>query len=429
MGRGRGASDRRLRDDVLVVERLQCRDGMRSKRVVKLLRTIRRRQARIDRALLRVLEALGEGSWPPAPRKRASYGRSRQREESTSESERTDPAGPYFRRVGSAEPSESETSHDSAIEYSERRDERSGRSLGVWIYRRDSDDRPTESMCVVAGQAVLIRMEDGSDSPALVKVVDEKEAVVVWPELLEGSEEACEAGDAVPIESVQGEPCFDAHMCGAAWNRNACRSIAHPRCWLVAGDAEVGSYVPWGWSSYDRRTRSVATMPPLLRDLWTSVLQPALAMGVEVRADREMKGAVESHLLSPLRELRVVELNSRGTECELCRRNCSRRIYRLSFTRHDPATIFSLHVGCTCAAACALAYECVSLLHGEMGYAPKLGDPRFEFCHRRSDLLRDDARSVIELFSGRILSTRGGDRCNLREDDTDFDLVTYLTEF
>ncbi|KAK3232590.1 hypothetical protein CYMTET_57048 [Cymbomonas tetramitiformis] len=414
---------------------------MKLKRMVKLLRKIKTRQERIDRSLSCVVEALGRACLRVKRKQRsAERGASRGKR---SEHERKRPLSPSAiesigesvegstryddDNVGSSD--SDEEAFDGSISYVQCRDDRDDRSLAVWIYKQTSTGQTTRSMCVVVEQAVFIRMDDGSDSPAMVKAVDDKTLRVVWPEQFDDVDDAHGFGDVVPIESVQGEPCGDARMHGPAWSRNACRAIAHPRCWLITGDSEVGCYIPWGWSNFDRADFGSATMPSVLRNLWSSVLQPALAMGVEVRADRDLKRVIESCVLSPLRELRVDALDSNGTMCELCKRVCSKQIYKLSFARREPATVFETRLGRTCAASCALAYECVSLLFKHMDRAPVLGDARFAFCRRRLRPIHDDSWRIVELFSGRILTTRGGGRCNLRDGDTDFTPQEYLKGF
>ncbi|KAK3284454.1 hypothetical protein CYMTET_7898 [Cymbomonas tetramitiformis] len=413
---------------------------MRLKRLVKLLKQIRKRQDRIHRSLARACEALGHVR-VSLKRKKLVARRAVVREKRSVRAQK--PSSPSFATRCSGESVEisdrsdepvdgsesDEEGSDGSVAYLECTDDTSGRALAVWIHQRSSTDRLRRSMCVVVDQAVLVQLEDGSDSPARIRAVNAETARVLWPEQLDGAGEARETGDTVPIESVQGEPCVDGSMHGPAWGRNASRAVAHPRCWFVTGDSEVGCYVPWGWSNFDRADSGSAPLPSLLRNLWTSVLSPALDMGVEVRADRGLKRAIESHILSPLRELRVDALESDGTECELCKRACSKRIFKLSFARREPAAVFGARLGRTCAATCALAYECVTLLYRHMQRAPLPGESRFELCSRRRDLGYDNSWRIIDLFSGRILTARGGDRCNLRDDDADFDVTDYLKSF
>ncbi|KAK3245802.1 hypothetical protein CYMTET_44623 [Cymbomonas tetramitiformis] len=315
----------------------------------------------------------------------------------------------------------------------------------AWILQADEKD-PSRIMCVVPGQAVIVRMQDGSEASALIRALDRENedleslgfdgsgvARITWYD----ESNVFEADDVVSLNCLQSEhtnhSLYDHHV----WTHSVHRTIFDPSFWLDREHhTEVAAYMCWGWKRVHAKTDGYPNMPAQTRQLFDSVINVALSMGLELKANERMKRDLELCLLSPFRRLNmycVSQEKKSHAQCGLCGVTCSRTLYGLQFRKttflQDTVSSVEVVAGYTCAASCVLAYECVSVLGRMYDYVSCDRDHRF--CRTCMKIPKDErgAPSVqrhLDVYTGRLLYVRGGASDCLAEGDEDFDPKTYL---
>ncbi|KAK3234650.1 hypothetical protein CYMTET_55200 [Cymbomonas tetramitiformis] len=308
----------------------------------------------------------------------------------------------------------------------------------AWILKPEESD-PSQIMCVVPGQAVVVRMHDGSEASALIRALDlglsshdSGVARITWYD----ESGVFEADDVVSLDCLQREhtnySLYDNHV----WSQNVHRTIYDPRSWLDRmGHTEVAAYMCWGWTRALAKTTGYPNMPAQTRQLFDCVINVALCMGLEINANETLKCALEPCLISPFRRLGMcyaVEWdNSPHRQCALCGITCGRYLYKLSFCKVSEDNMPSVKViaGYTCAASCVLAYDCVSVLGRMYDYSRSDSDHRF--CRVCMKIPKDEhgtpsVQKHLDMHTGRLLYIRGGTVDCLAEDDKDFDAKKYL---